>query len=164
MTAVNPRPDYGQKGTRERSDAATAADPDSRLIARLTGIWGETVSVEIWGDLYPEDTPILIVHGPRGAERYRFSARQGDIAAFARELLRWATPEGPDPEWRILARERAELCRHLHEHPDHAGRYAKGHDFVLTGTDQIRKEHLRLHTYPQNHAVADYAITANETS
>lgn len=46
----------------------------------------------------------------------------------------------------VLLSDRAELIRHLHEHPDHADHYKPGHDFVLIGTEAIRQQHVRLHS------------------
>lgn len=43
-------------------------------------------------------------------------------------------------------RQRSALIRHLHTHPDHARRYRAGHDFVLTGTADIRRDHQRQHS------------------
>jgi 2-oxo-4-hydroxy-4-carboxy--5-ureidoimidazoline (OHCU) decarboxylase len=40
---------------------------------------------------------------------------------------------------------RSDLIRHLHTHPDHAGRYPAGHDFVLVGTMDIWRQHERQH-------------------
>ena len=47
--------------------------------------------------------------------------------------------------WRALAAARSELIGHLHTHPDHAGRYPAGHDFVLVSTADIRRAHQRQH-------------------
>lgn len=47
--------------------------------------------------------------------------------------------------FRKVQRQRAELIRHLHDHPDHAHRYRAGHDFVLIGTADIRRDHQRQH-------------------
>jgi hypothetical protein len=62
-------------------------------------------------------------------------------AAVQAQLL--AQPE-PAP-WRALAAERSELIDHLHTHPDHAGSYPAGHDFVLVSTADIRRSHQRQH-------------------
>lgn len=40
---------------------------------------------------------------------------------------------------------RSDLIGHLHMHPHHAGFYKAGHDFVLVGTQAIRREHERWH-------------------
>jgi hypothetical protein len=47
--------------------------------------------------------------------------------------------------WRALPAARSELIKHLHTHPDHAGRYPAGHDFMLVSTADIRREHQRQH-------------------
>lgn len=48
-------------------------------------------------------------------------------------------------DWQALGAVRSELIRHLHTHPDHAHRYRAGHDFVLVGTADVRRDHLRQH-------------------
>lgn len=48
-------------------------------------------------------------------------------------------------KFRKNQRQRAELIRHLHTHPDHAHRYNAGHDFVLVGTDRIQRDHQQQH-------------------
>ena len=50
-----------------------------------------------------------------------------------------------DPAPADRAAERSELIEHLHTHPDHAGRYPAGHDFVLVSTVDIRRAHQRQH-------------------
>lgn len=57
------------------------------------------------------------------------------VAGFLREL-----GYGHEP-----LDDRSDLIRHLHEHPDHAGRYPAGHDFVLVSTADIRRDHERQH-------------------
>jgi hypothetical protein len=48
-------------------------------------------------------------------------------------------PVGSTSGWRSW------IIRHLHEHPDHAGNYPRGHDFVLLGTVDIAREHEHWH-------------------
>lgn len=55
-----------------------------------------------------------------------------------------ATPVEPSAAARLAA-ERSELIDHLHAHPDHAGRYRAGHDFVLVSTADIARDHRRQH-------------------
>ncbi len=123
-------------------DLVTEADSGSRRIARLTGLLEETITIETWGDLHPDSTPIVLVHGPRGAEKFRMTATRGALTAFARELLAGTEQE---PAWRTASRERVKLIRHLHDHPEHGSRYPAGHDFVLVGTDRIEQLHASLH-------------------
>jgi len=67
--------------------------------------------------------------------------------ALALDALAAATDPDrkPEPGWQALGRERSDLISHLHGHPNHAGRYPAGHDFMLVSTADIRRQHERLH-------------------
>ena len=46
---------------------------------------------------------------------------------------------------RKAGQERSALIAHLHTHPDHKHNYRAGHDFVLVGTQDIRRQHEHQH-------------------
>lgn len=72
---------------RADTDAMTSVHGDTR-VARLTGTRGETVTVEKWGGDIQYD-PVVLVHGPKGAEKYRFAATADELVQFARDVLAW---------------------------------------------------------------------------
>jgi len=78
--------------SRARHDRMTEASPDSRQIARLTGINGATLTVETIQ--FIEDSAnqesvggLILIHGPQGGEKYRIATSKAAINTFARELL-----------------------------------------------------------------------------
>jgi hypothetical protein len=60
-------------------------------------------------------------------------------------MSRIPEPEITAGDWRAASAFRVRLVDHLHNHPDHAGRYKAGHDFGLVSTADIRREHERQH-------------------
>jgi len=72
---------------RENTDTVTAQDPDSFRVARLTGTYGETITAEAWPAYV--GVPLLLVHGPKGGEKYRLAATREELVKFARDILAW---------------------------------------------------------------------------
>ena len=72
---------------RAQTDAFVSIHGDTR-VARLTGLHDETVTVEKWGGDIQYD-PVILVHGPKGAEKYRFAASSEELVQFARDILAW---------------------------------------------------------------------------
>jgi hypothetical protein len=81
---------------REQTDAFVSIHGDTR-VARLTGLHGETVTVEQWGGDIHYD-PVVLVHGPKGAEKYRFAATGDELVAFAHNVLAWDEGGRPGQE------------------------------------------------------------------
>lgn len=73
--------------SRDQTDANVSIHGDTR-VARLTGLHDETVTVEQWGGDIHYD-PVVLVHGPKGAEKYRFAATADELVRFARDVLAW---------------------------------------------------------------------------
>lgn len=74
--------------SRAELDANIRIHGDTR-VGRIIGTRHETITIEQWnGDLHYD--PVVLIHGPYGAEKYRFAATGAELVQFARDVLTWA--------------------------------------------------------------------------